>query len=272
MDRSCGRVLAGIAGLGPWHPLAAHSRVLPGSPQATRQLRVVPSTRQLFLHFPCRHAGHAGGRQPAGCHWQQHAQRPPAVRRGHWRRRLPGGGCILGGRQLCAVCPRVCCGTAGHVFKCGESMCRGAITSAPACHMGRTEVHQPTLDCLGHSQQAAYRWVLLIPGFTQRATSQASHLLHPPHPRPPLQAPSNAVCMWGVPPALRPFAVSMSVVAIHVLGDVPSPPLLGALQGWLQNWRLRCGPRAEGSRRSHWHLFFLLFGCAPCIDCMSHPP
>ncbi|KAI7845461.1 hypothetical protein COHA_001011 [Chlorella ohadii] len=51
-------------------------------------------------------------------------------------------------------------------------------------------------------------------------------------------APSNAVCMWGVPPALRPFAVSMSVVAIHVLGDVPSPPLLGALQGWVQNWRL----------------------------------
>ncbi|PRW32913.1 putative sphingolipid transporter spinster-like protein 2 [Chlorella sorokiniana] len=51
-------------------------------------------------------------------------------------------------------------------------------------------------------------------------------------------APSNAVCMWGVPPALRPFAVSMSVVAIHVFGDVPSPPLLGALQGWLQNWRL----------------------------------
>ncbi len=47
--------------------------------------------------------------------------------------------------------------------------------------------------------------------------------------------------MWGVPPALRPFAVSMSVVAIHVLGDVPSPPLLGALQGWVQNWRLRCG-------------------------------
>lgn len=62
----------------------------------------------------------------------------------------------------------------------------------------------------------------------------------PPTPQQPTpQAPSNAVCMWGVPPALRPFAVSMSVVAIHVLGDVPSPPLLGALQGWLQNWRLR---------------------------------
>ncbi|KAL4448931.1 hypothetical protein ABPG77_007648 [Micractinium sp. CCAP 211/92] len=52
------------------------------------------------------------------------------------------------------------------------------------------------------------------------------------------QAPGNAVCMWSVPTQLRPFAMSMSVVAIHVLGDVPSPPLLGALQGWLQNWRL----------------------------------
>lgn len=45
--------------------------------------------------------------------------------------------------------------------------------------------------------------------------------------------------MWSVPSQLRPFAMSMSVVAIHVLGDVPSPPLLGALQGRLQNWRLR---------------------------------
>eukprot|EP00887_Chlorella_sp_A99_P000167 scaffold13.g167.t1 len=51
------------------------------------------------------------------------------------------------------------------------------------------------------------------------------------------QAPSNAVCMWGVPPGLRPFAMSMSVVAIHVCGDVPSPPALGALQGALRNWR-----------------------------------
>lgn len=34
--------------------------------------------------------------------------------------------------------------------------------------------------------------------------------------------------------------MSMSVVAIHVLGDVPSPPLLGMLQGYLKDWRLRC--------------------------------
>jgi hypothetical protein len=52
--------------------------------------------------------------------------------------------------------------------------------------------------------------------------------------------------MWCVPADLRPFAMSMSVVAIHVLGDVPSPPLLGVLQGRLQNWRLRW-VRAAGS-------------------------
>lgn len=51
-------------------------------------------------------------------------------------------------------------------------------------------------------------------------------------------APSNALAMWSVPPGLRPLAMSMSVVAMHVVGDVPSPPLLGLLQGWLADWRL----------------------------------
>jgi MFS transporter, Spinster family, sphingosine-1-phosphate transporter len=52
------------------------------------------------------------------------------------------------------------------------------------------------------------------------------------------QAPSNAVVLWSVPPGLRPFAVSVSIVAIHMLGDVPSPPLVGLLQARLENWRL----------------------------------
>ena len=52
-----------------------------------------------------------------------------------------------------------------------------------------------------------------------------------------LQAPSNAVVLWCVPPGLRPFAVSMSIVLTHLLGDVPSPPLLGAFQGLVKNWR-----------------------------------
>lgn len=57
-----------------------------------------------------------------------------------------------------------------------------------------------------------------------------------PHPSP--QAPSNALCMWTVPLGLRPFAMSVMVVAMHLLGDVPGPPLLGLLQGHLNNWRL----------------------------------
>ena len=52
-----------------------------------------------------------------------------------------------------------------------------------------------------------------------------------------MQAPSNAVVLWSVPPGLRPFAVSMSIVLTHLLGDVPSPPLLGAFQGLVDNWR-----------------------------------
>jgi MFS family permease len=52
------------------------------------------------------------------------------------------------------------------------------------------------------------------------------------------QAPSNAVMMWSVLPGLRPLAVSLSVVIMHLFGDVPAPPLLGALQSWLQDWRM----------------------------------
>ena len=47
----------------------------------------------------------------------------------------------------------------------------------------------------------------------------------------------NAVLLWSVPPGVRPLAMSLSVVATHLLGDVPSPPLLGLLQGRLGNWR-----------------------------------
>ncbi|KAK9812393.1 hypothetical protein WJX73_007088 [Symbiochloris irregularis] len=53
-----------------------------------------------------------------------------------------------------------------------------------------------------------------------------------------LQAPVNAVSLWSVPKALRPLAMSLSVVVIHLLGDVPSPALLGWLQDRLLNWRL----------------------------------
>jgi len=69
---------------------------------------------------------------------------------------------------------------------------------------------------------------LLLPTLLSSCTLQ---------PSTPPQAPANAVVLWSVPPGLRPLAMSLSVVATHLLGDVPSPPLLGLLQGWLHNWR-----------------------------------
>lgn len=49
-----------------------------------------------------------------------------------------------------------------------------------------------------------------------------------------LQAPVAAIGMWSVPTGLRPLAISMVTVCIHLLGDVPSPPLVGALQSALE--------------------------------------
>lgn len=45
-----------------------------------------------------------------------------------------------------------------------------------------------------------------------------------------MSAPTAAIGMWAVPTGLRPLAISLNTCAIHLLGDVPSPPLLGALQ------------------------------------------
>ena len=59
-------------------------------------------------------------------------------------------------------------------------------------------------------------------------------------------APSNAVAMWSVPQGLRPLAMSMSVVAMHVFGDVPTPPLIGILQGKVDNWRVTMCVLAAG--------------------------
>lgn len=43
--------------------------------------------------------------------------------------------------------------------------------------------------------------------------------------------------MWCVPPELRPLGVSLMTVSIHLLGDVPSPPLVGLLQTRLSEGR-----------------------------------
>ncbi len=52
-----------------------------------------------------------------------------------------------------------------------------------------------------------------------------------------MQAPSNAVALWSVPPLLRPFGMAILIICIHLGGDVPSPPALGWLQSKLDNWR-----------------------------------
>ncbi|CAK7330335.1 unnamed protein product [Dovyalis caffra] len=53
----------------------------------------------------------------------------------------------------------------------------------------------------------------------------------------PFAAPVNYVCLHCVKPSLRPLSMAMSTVAIHILGDVPSSPLVGVLQDHINNWR-----------------------------------
>lgn len=51
------------------------------------------------------------------------------------------------------------------------------------------------------------------------------------------QAPVNFVCLHTVKPHLRPLAMAVSTVSIHIFGDVPSSPLVGLLQDKINNWR-----------------------------------
>ena len=39
--------------------------------------------------------------------------------------------------------------------------------------------------------------------------------------------------VWSVPTRLRPLASGIAAIASHILGDVPTPPLVGLLQGTL---------------------------------------
>ncbi|KAE8795037.1 Protein spinster-1-like protein [Hordeum vulgare] len=52
------------------------------------------------------------------------------------------------------------------------------------------------------------------------------------------QAPVNYICLHSVKPSLRPLSMAMSTVSIHILGDVPSSPLVGLIQDKLHNWRI----------------------------------
>lgn len=50
-----------------------------------------------------------------------------------------------------------------------------------------------------------------------------------------VSGPVNAGYMWSVPPELKPLACALTTVAIHVFGDVPSPPLAGRLVDHLRD-------------------------------------
>ncbi|KAG5625331.1 hypothetical protein H5410_010549 [Solanum commersonii] len=52
------------------------------------------------------------------------------------------------------------------------------------------------------------------------------------------QGPVNYVCLHSVNPGLRPLAMAMSTVSIHIFGDVPSSPLVGVVQDHINNWRV----------------------------------
>ncbi|KAF7127504.1 hypothetical protein RHSIM_Rhsim11G0144900 [Rhododendron simsii] len=51
------------------------------------------------------------------------------------------------------------------------------------------------------------------------------------------QGPVNYICLHCVQPSMRPLSMAMSVVAIHIFGDVPSSPLVGVLQDNINDWR-----------------------------------
>jgi hypothetical protein len=44
------------------------------------------------------------------------------------------------------------------------------------------------------------------------------------------QDPVNFVTLWSVTPVLRPLSMAISTVLIHIFGDVPSAPIVGAFQ------------------------------------------
>eukprot|EP00210_Caulerpa_lentillifera_P003107 g2969.t1 len=50
-----------------------------------------------------------------------------------------------------------------------------------------------------------------------------------------LQAPAQASILWCVPPNHRTLANGVSVLAIHLLGDVPAPPLFGAMLDYFKH-------------------------------------
>ncbi|KAK1568689.1 hypothetical protein Q3G72_027557 [Acer saccharum] len=52
-----------------------------------------------------------------------------------------------------------------------------------------------------------------------------------------IQGPVNYTCLHCVKPSMRPLSMALSTVSIHIFGDVPSSPLVGAFQDYVNNWR-----------------------------------
>ena len=61
---------------------------------------------------------------------------------------------------------------------------------------------------------------------------------------------AGAVQIWTVPTRLRPLAAGMGTVTSHLFGDVPTPPLVGWVQGkdlpWTCSYPLTCSPLRKG--------------------------
>lgn len=66
----------------------------------------------------------------------------------------------------------------------------------------------------------------------------------------------RAAIMWSVPLALRSMACSLDTVMIHVFGDIPSPPIVGAIEDSLVEER--------GADRGNWRVA-LSAGVAPLL-------
>eukprot|EP01023_Acetabularia_acetabulum_P052235 TRINITY_DN578_c0_g2_i1.p1 TRINITY_DN578_c0_g2~~TRINITY_DN578_c0_g2_i1.p1 ORF type:complete len:469 (-),score=68.25 TRINITY_DN578_c0_g2_i1:266-1672(-) len=49
-------------------------------------------------------------------------------------------------------------------------------------------------------------------------------------------APMTAISLWSIPTVLRPLGCSIMTASTHIFGDVPSPPIIGAVQTFLDRY------------------------------------